>query len=195
MFSLYLPQQVTFYDEALLRNLGEDVNGASYEKLLTDYVGDNYSFYIERTYKDRHTDTGVTTGTKTVFDEFTGSAKFPKRSQQQTKYERLTPKQLVEAGWTLRVRVQPDYDADGYVQKDYAKGDVDDLDDLPQSPDVKQRIHGGEVVVFELTPPDDASDLEFVKHPSMLSAFWDNVRADGYVGPGEIGRASCRERV
>ena len=195
VFSLYLPQQVTFYDEALLKNLGEDVNGANYEKLLTDYVGDNYSFYIERTYKDRLTDTAVTTGDKVVRDEFTGSAKFPKRSQQQTKYERLTPKQLVEAGWTLRVRVQPDYDADGYVQKDYAKGDVDDLDDLPQSPDVKQRIHGGEVVVFELTPPDDASDLEFVKHPSMLSAFWDNVRADGYVGPGDSITLKVRTRI
>ncbi|MEE0706949.1 MAG: hypothetical protein UCH28_11300, partial [Adlercreutzia sp.] len=195
VFSMYLPKQVTFYDQNLLKNLGETVTAANYEKLFTDYADDEYAFYIERTYKDRHTDTGVTTGTKKVFDEFTGEAKYPKRSQQQVKYERLTPKQMVEAGWTIKVRVQPDYDADGYIQRDYAKADLDDADDLPASADVKTHSHEGEVVVFELTPPDDASDLEFVKHPSMLSAFWDNVRADGYVGPGDSVTLKVRTRI
>ena len=125
-----------------------------------------------------------------VKDPVTGSAVYPKREKQQKKYERLTPKQLIEQGWTVRVRVQPDYDKDAYggsrlrrrqqaqrirQARNWGRPETIPLD----AADVKGCARSGETIVFELTPPDDANDSEFLKHESLLSAFWDNVRADG----------------
>ncbi|WP_423775626.1 hypothetical protein [Adlercreutzia equolifaciens] len=213
VFSVYLPEQVTFYDQKKLMNLGEVVTPADFEKLFCDYEGDDYegddyegddyegddyAFYVEHTYRDRHSDAG------TVKDPVTGSAVYPKREKQQKKYERLTPKQLIEQGWTVRVRVQPDYDKDAYgalasgaanKHSEYGKPDGDDPNDTVDAADVKGRARSGETIVFELTPPDDANDAEFLKHASLLSAFWDNVRADGYLGAGDAVTLKVRTRI
>ena len=60
---------------------------------------------------------------------------------------------------------------------------------MPDSDDVKVRRHGGETIVFELTPPDDASDKEFVKHDSLLAAFlvsYLSLEKQGKGGPEAI---------
>lgn len=112
VFALHLPSQVTFYDEKMLtddKKLADSAVGRAAYKYIGDYEDDDYSFYIERNYLDR--------------------------KDGQMKTERLTPKQLMEKGWTVKISYQPDYGDNSYSQtgtrgkKDnahYGKADADD---------------------------------------------------------------------
>lgn len=112
VFALHLPSQVTFYDEKMLtddKKLADSAVGRAAYKYIGDYEDDDYSFYIERNYLDR--------------------------KDGQMKTERLTPKQLMEKGWTIKISYQPDYGDNSYSQtgtrgkKDnahYGKADADD---------------------------------------------------------------------
>ncbi len=169
VFALYLPDFVTFYDHDKLVNAEDDATGA-FERYLADYEGDDYAFYVERTYKDRHNGNAVT-------------------------HEKLTPKQLVARGWTVNVTTQPAYDENNFTDPDYGKPDADDPTDAPDDPTVKPKAHEGEVVVFELAPPDDASDEEFDKYDSLLAAYWGGVHPDGYLGYQDVVTLKVRTRV
>nr|WP_304427468.1 hypothetical protein [uncultured Adlercreutzia sp.] len=110
--------------------------------------------------------------------------------------ETLTPKQMVEAGWTINITHQPNYGANNFSDSTYAKPDKDDPSDvIPAGDPVKERARANEVVVFELAPPDDATDEEFAAYPSLLEAFWSGAHADGYFGVGDVLTLKVRTRM
>lgn len=177
---------------------------AAFERLLTSYEGDDYPFYVEYAhvkynYTDEKDEDGRLTGR--ILREPNGMT-----------YEKLTPKQLIERGWTVNIRIQPDYDANNYSASDYGKPDEDDPSDVvrpatkvenadgswtitdPGSTS-KPRSHDGEVIVFELAPPDDARDSEFARHHSQMEAFWDGVKADGCLANGDSITLKLRTRI
>ncbi|MEE0705966.1 MAG: InlB B-repeat-containing protein, partial [Adlercreutzia sp.] len=201
VYAMHLPSQVTFYDEKKLTDDEALANQFSTEyQYIGDYEGDDYSFFVERTYFDRH--------------DLDAAGK-PKQ-----KTERLTPKELMERGWTVKISYQSDngdnsYNTsgvrDGMDNAHYGKPDVDDPLDTTTSRGldyetgtkgkdaaakaVKSRLHDREVVVFELAAPDDASDEEFGKYESLINGFYAGVHADGYLGYGESVTLKVKTRL
>ena len=109
---------------------------------------------MEHTYRDRHSDAG------TVKDPVTGSAVYRSARKQQKKYERLTPKQLIEQGWTVRSaraaglrqgRLRALASGAANKHSEYGKPDGDDPNDTVDAADVKGCARSGETIVFELT--------------------------------------------
>ena len=168
VFALHLPSQVSFYDESTITSGPTDE--AAGVRNFADYEGDDYPFYVEYTHKDRHNNDAVVT-------------------------EYLTPKQLIEQGWTVEITSQPNWEEDDFSQLGYAKPDADDPDDAVPDETTKPKSHSGEVLVFELAPPDDASDEEFDKYNSMLHAYWMGVRPDGYFGAGDKVTLKVKTRI
>ena len=112
VFAVQLPRQVTFYDQNILtgsyRDSSANTAGGGSATYIADYEGDDYAFYVERTWIDRHTG--------------------------QTRHAQYTPKQLIEDGWTVKITAQPNYSANVYGAAGtdaahYGKPDTDQPDD------------------------------------------------------------------
>ena len=176
VFALDLPREVTFYGGKTLMNSRAEVTDAAYEMFLGDQDGADSQFIVEWDHSRR----GANGGGRVT--------------------ETFTPKQLVDAGWTVRILNQPDYTSDDYTSagggKNYAKPDGDDPTDLaPDTPPVKELTHEGETVVIELAPPDDATDAEFMRYETLYDAYLKGVHPDGYLAIGDTITLKVRTRI
>lgn len=169
VYAFHLPKGVSFYDEAVLTS--GDTSAEEFMRNLADYTGDDYNFYIERTYHDRHNNDALVT-------------------------ERLTPKQLVDRGWTIEFKSSKNWKNDNFSDPDYGKADLDDPTDEPSSDQTKSYSHEGEIVVVEVAPPNDATDEEFDRNENMIQAYWlDRIHPDGYFGAGDEITVKLRTRI
>ena len=159
VFAVQLPRQVTFYDQNILtgsyRDSSANTAAGGSATYIADYEGDDYAFYVERTWIDRHTG--------------------------QTRHAQYTPKQLIEDGWTVKITAQPNYSAKpvygaaGTDAAHYGKPDTDQPDDTLASrgiENIKPYEHEAETVVFEIAPPDDATDEEFLGYNTLFDAYY-----------------------
>ena len=151
VFALELPQQVSFYgnqplDQNNLKDLFED---------------DDCPFYVEWTHTNRHGAAGA---------------------ENQHVMDTLYPGDLIRDGWTVDIYKQPNYGTNNYLSGGatvpvFAKPDADQVaDGLVPSIATKTKRRDAEVVVFELAPPDDATDEEFQANASLLEAYWNGIR-------------------
>ena len=165
VYALHLPSQVTFYDGAMLTDDKELADSNNAYKWIGDYDEDeaDYAFYVERVFRDRHATTADLAKGEYVVDAeghqvFEVNAdgtpqvdadgnKVPKTTadvdagEGVMKTERLTPKQLLDRGWTVKITYQSDYGDNTFAESGstavrggknnahYGKADADDPSD------------------------------------------------------------------
>ncbi len=179
VFSMHLPEQVTFFDGQLLTDDKALAEEDDHYRWIGDYEDNDYNFYVEHRYIPR--------------------------GQTELVTEKLTPKDLILRGWEVKITSQPDYGDNRFATDksdtkniNYAKADPDDPLDTPLYRNdlaVKSHGHDSEIVVFELAPPDDATDEEYQTYDSLVRATYSGVHPNGYIGYEDSVTLKIRTRV